>query len=47
MGQHLHWNSFGLKKRKTNLIGILVHRALEICSHEKFSSEVNKTKNIL
>ena len=40
------WDSFGPKK-KTNLIGTLVHRALEICSPEKLSCEVSKIKNIL
>ena len=46
-GQYTPWDLFGPKKSKTNLIGILVHRALEICSPEKLSSEVNKIKNIL
>ena len=46
-GQYTHWDSFGRKKRKTNLIGTFVHRALEICSPEKLSYEVCKIKNIL
>ena len=35
-GQYTRWDSFGPKKRKTNLIGTLVHRALKSCSPEKF-----------
>ena len=46
-GQYARWDSFGPKKRKTNLIGTRVHRALEICSPEKFSSKVDQIKNIL
>ena len=44
MGQYTHWDLFGPKKRKINLIGSLVHRALEICFLEKFSIKVNKSK---
>ena len=43
----VHWDSFGPKKKKANLIGTLIHRALEICCSEKLSSEVSKIKNIL
>ena len=39
-GQYIRWDSFGPKKRKTNFIGTLVHRALKICSPKKFSSEI-------
>ena len=46
MGQYTCWDSFGPKKRKLILLTLL-HRAIEICSPEKFSSEVNKIKNIL
>ena len=35
------------KKVKINLIGTPVHKALEICSPKKLSSEINKIKNIL
>ena len=45
--QYTCWDLFGPKKRKTNLIGTLVHRALEICSPEKLSHEVNKIKKYL
>ena len=31
-GQYIHWNSFGPKRRKINLIDTLTHRALKICS---------------
>ena len=45
--QYTRWDSFGPKKRKTNLISTLVQGAFEICLQEKFSSEVKKIKNIL
>ena len=45
-GQYTYLNSIG-PKRKTNLIGTLVHRALEICFWEKLLNEVSKIKNIL
>jgi len=32
IGQYIPWDSFGPSKRKTNLIGTLVHRALKILS---------------
>jgi len=32
IGQYTCWDSFGPPKRKTNLIGTLVPRALKICS---------------
>ena len=35
------------KKRKTNIIGTFVYRALKICFPDKFSSKVKKIKNIL
>ena len=34
-GQYIRWDSFGQSKRKTNLIGTQVHRALVICSQSK------------
>ena len=46
-GQYTRWESFGSKKRNTNLIGTLVHRALEICSEEKLASEMNTIRRIL
>ena len=36
-GQYLRWNSFSPQKRKINLIGILVHRAVMICSKSKLN----------
>ena len=36
-GQYTRWDSFGPKMRKSNLIGTLAHRSLEICSPEKFT----------
>ena len=35
-GQYNRWDSFGPKSRKNNLIGTLVHRALEICSPSNY-----------
>ena len=45
--QKLRWNSFSPRKRKTNLILTLTHRALAICSPEKYPSELDKIKFIL
>ena len=46
-GQYLRWNSFSPRKRETNLILTLSHRALAICSPEKLPSELDKIKFIL
>ena len=46
-GQYLRWNSFSPRKRKTNLILALTHRALTICSPERLPSEPDKIKFIL
>ena len=46
-GQYLRWNSFSPRKRKTNLILTLTHRALAICAPERLPSEVEKIKFIL
>ena len=46
-GQYLRWNSFSPRKRKTNLILTLTHRALAICSPERLPSELHKIKSIL
>ena len=46
-GQYTRWESFGPKKRNTNLVGTLVHRALEICFEEKLASELNTIRRIL
>ena len=45
--QYLRWNSFSPRKRKTNLILTLTHRALAICSPETLPSELDKIKSIL
>ena len=46
-GQYLCWNSFSPRKRKTNLILTLTHRALAMCSLERLPSELDKIKFIL
>ena len=46
-GLYLCWNSFSPRKRKTNLILTLTHRALAISSPERLPSELNKIKFIL
>jgi len=38
---------FGPPKRKTNLIGTLVHRALNICSKNKLQQELDYIRSIL
>ena len=45
-GQSLRWNSFHSQKHKTNLILILTHRDLAICSPERLPSELDKIKFI-
>ena len=46
-GQYIHWNSFGPKKRKTNLINTLVHRALKICSDTTLDQEIEFIRSVL
>ena len=46
-GQYIHWNSFGPKQRKTNLIDTLTHRALKICSKSTLKHELDNTRSIL
>jgi len=46
-GQYTRWNSLGPPKRKTNLIGILVHRVLAICSKNKLQQELDYIRSIL
>ena len=46
-GQFIHWNSFGPKQRKTNLIDTLTHRALKICSKATFKHELDNIRSIL
>ena len=44
---YANWNSFEPTKRKTNLVGTLVHRALKICSKSKLQKEPNQIRPIL
>ena len=46
-GQYIRWESFSLRKRKTNLIATLVHRALMICTKNKLKQEIDFIKKIL
>ena len=46
-GQYIHWNSFGPKQRKTNLIDTLTHRALKICSKSTLKHELENIRSIL
>ena len=46
-GQYIRWDSFGLSKRNTNLIGTLVRRALVICSKRKLQQELDSIRSIL
>ena len=44
---YTNWNSFEPTKRKTNLVGNLVHRAINICSKSKLQEELNQIWSIL
>ena len=46
-GQYIRWDSFGLSKRKKNLISTLVHRALCICSKSLLQQELENIRVIL
>ena len=46
-GLYTNWNSFEPTKRKTNLVGTLVHRALKICLKSKLQEELNQIISIL
>ena len=46
-GQYILWESFSPRKRKTNLITTLVHRALMICTKNKLKQEIDFIKKIL
>ena len=46
-GQYIHWNSFGPKQSKTNLIDTLTHRALKICSKSILKHELDNIRSIL
>ena len=45
-GQYIHWQSFGPKQRKTNLIDTLTHRALKICSKSTFKNKLENIRSI-
>ena len=47
IGQYIRWDSSGPSKRKINLIGTLVHRALVICSKSKPQQKLNSIRSIL
>ena len=44
---NIRWESFSPRKRKTNLIAMLVHRALMICTKNKLKQQIDFIKNIL
>ena len=46
-GLYTNWNSFEPAKRKANLVGTFVHRALKICSKSKLQEELNQIRSIL
>ena len=46
-GQYIHWNSFGPKQRKTNLIDTLTHQALKICYKSTLKHELENIRSIL
>ena len=46
-GQYIHWNCFGPKQRKTNLIDTLTHRVLKICSKSTLKHELDNIRSIL
>ena len=46
-GQYSHWNSFGPKQCKTNLIDTLTHRALKICFKSTLKHELDNIRSIL
>ena len=46
-GQYVRWNSFCDKRRKTNLVKTLVHRAKTICSEEKLPNELEYIRSML
>ena len=46
-GQYICWESFSPRKRKMNLIAMLVHRALMISTKNKLQQEIDFIKKIL
>ena len=47
IGLYTTWNSFEPTKRKTNLVGTLVHRAIKFCSKSKPQQELTQIRSIL
>ena len=45
-GSYQKWSSFVPLSRKLNLIGMLTHRALQICSKNKISEELQNIRRI-
>jgi len=45
--QYTRWDSFGPPKRKTNLIGTLVHRALKFRSKSKLQQGLDYIRSVL
>ena len=43
-GQYIRWDSLGPSKRKTNLVGTLVHRAQVFCSKSKLQQKPDKVQ---
>ena len=46
-GHYVRWSSFCAKRRKLNLITCLVHRAINICSQDQLSTELDEIRSIL
>ena len=46
-GQDVCWNSFSFPKQRTNLIEILMHQALSICSELRLPQDLDNIKTIL
>ena len=46
-GQYIRWESFSPRKRKTNLIATLAHRALMISTKNKLKEKIDFIKKIL
>ena len=46
-GQYQHWNSFCPMQRKINLIDVLIHRAIKICSKAHVENEFSNIRRIL
>ena len=46
-GQYVRWDSFCAKKVKMNLISLLIHRAIMICSSSKLKEELDNIRVLL